>query len=38
MFWTVPLPIVTSFSLYIQQWYISYRSADSLQAESSWSH
>jgi len=25
MFWTVPLSIITSFSLYTQQWYMSYR-------------
>jgi len=30
MFRTVPLSILTSFSLYTQQWYISYRFADSL--------
>jgi len=23
MFWTVPLPIIKSFSLYTQQWYMS---------------
>ena len=32
MFWTVPLSIIRSFSLYTQQWYMSYRFADSLQA------
>ena len=26
-FWTVPLSIISSFSLYTQQWYISYRFA-----------
>jgi len=31
MFRTVPLSIFRSFSLYTQQWYMSYRSADSLQ-------
>ena len=31
MFWTVPLSIIRSFSLYMQQWYMSYRFADSLQ-------
>ena len=36
MFWTVPLSIIRSFSLYIQQWYMSYRFADSLRAESGW--
>ena len=25
MFWTVPLSIIRSFSLYTQQWYMSYR-------------
>ena len=29
MFRTVPLPITKSFSLYTQQWYMSYRFADS---------
>jgi len=24
MFWTVPLPIIRSFSLYTQKWYMSY--------------
>ena len=33
MFRTVPLPfIIRSFSLYTQQWYMSYRFADSLRA------
>jgi hypothetical protein len=32
MFRTVPLSIVRSFSLYTQQWYMSYRFADSLRA------
>jgi len=27
MFWTVPQSIIRSFSLYTQQWYMSYRSA-----------
>ena len=36
MFWTVPLSIIRSFSLYTQQWYMSYRFADSLQAGSGW--
>jgi len=31
MFWTVPLSIIRSFSLYTQQWYMSYRFADSLR-------
>jgi len=30
MFHTVPLSIIRSFSLYTQQWYMSYRFADSL--------
>jgi len=41
MFRTVPLSITRSFSLYTQQWYMSYRFADSLRAGSgqnwSWS-
>jgi len=28
MFQTVPLSIIRSFSLYTQQWYMSYRFAD----------
>ena len=31
MFRTVPLSIISSFSLYTQQWYLSYRFADSCQ-------
>ena len=31
---TVPLFIIRSFSLYTQQWYMSYRFADSLRAGS----
>jgi len=31
MFPTVPLSIIRSFSLYTQQWYMSYRCADSLR-------
>jgi len=34
MFRTVPLSIIKSFSLYTQQWYLSYRFADSLRAGS----
>ena len=34
MFRTVPLPIIRNFSLYTHQWYMSYTSADSLQARS----
>jgi len=37
MFRTVPLYIIRSFSLYTQQWYMSYRFADSLRAASGWS-
>ena len=29
MFRAVPLSIISSFSLYTQQWYMSYRFADS---------
>ena len=36
MFRTVPLSIISSFSLYTQQWYMSYRFADSLRAGSGW--
>jgi len=36
MFRTVPLSIIRSFSLYTQQWYMSYRFADSLRAGSGW--
>jgi len=34
MFPTVPLSIIRSFSLYTQQWCISYRFADSLRVGS----
>ena len=34
MFRTVPLSIISSFSLYTQQWYMSYRFSDSSQAVS----
>ena len=34
MFETVPLSIIRSLSLYTQQWYMSYRFADSLRAGS----
>jgi hypothetical protein len=34
MFRTVPLSIIRSFSLYTQQWYMSYRFADSLRTGS----
>jgi len=33
VFRTVPLSIIRSFSLYTQQWYMLYRFADSLRAE-----
>ena len=36
MFRTVALSIIRSSSLYTQQWYMSYRFADFLQAESGW--
>ena len=32
MFRTVPLSIIRSFSLYTQQWYVSYRFSDILLA------
>ena len=34
MFRTVPLSIIRSLSLYTQQWYMSYRFADSLRTGS----
>jgi len=34
MFRTIPLAIIRSFSLYAQQWYMSYRFADSLRTGS----
>jgi len=36
MFWTVPLSIIRSFSLYTQQWCMSYRFSDSLRTGSGW--
>jgi hypothetical protein len=36
MFRTVPLSIIRSFSLYTQQWYMSYRFVDSFRAGSGW--
>jgi hypothetical protein len=36
MFQTVPLSIIRNFSLYTQQWYMSYRFTDSLRAGSGW--
>jgi hypothetical protein len=38
MFRTVPLSIIRRFLLYTQQWYMSYRFADCLRAESVWVH
>jgi hypothetical protein len=32
MFWTVSLSIIRSYSLYIQQWYMSYGFVDSFRA------
>jgi len=34
MFRAVPMSIIRSFSLYTQQWYMSYRFVDSLRAVS----
>jgi len=34
MFQTVPLSVIRSFPLYTQQWYMSYKFADTLQAGS----
>jgi len=36
MFRTVPLSIIRGFSLYTQQWYMSYTFADSLRKGSGW--
>jgi len=36
MFRTVSVSIIRSFSLYTQQWYMSYRFVESLQAGSGW--
>jgi hypothetical protein len=36
MFWTIPLSIIRSFSLYTQQWYMSYRIVDSFRARAGW--
>jgi hypothetical protein len=36
MFRTVPLSIIRSFPLHTQQWYKSYRFADSFRAGSGW--
>jgi len=36
MFRIVLLFLIRSFSLYTQQWYMSYRFADSLRAGSGW--
>jgi len=34
MFRTLPLSVIRSFSLYTQQWFMSYRFADSLRIRS----
>jgi hypothetical protein len=36
MFRTVSLSIIRNFSLYTQQWYMSYRFVDSFRAGSGW--
>jgi hypothetical protein len=36
MFRTVSLPIIRSYSLYTQQWYMSDRFVDSFRAGSGW--
>jgi len=36
MFRGVPLPIIKNFSLYTQQWYMSYRFAHSMRAGAGW--
>ena len=36
MFRTVPLYVIRSLLLYTQQWYMAYKFADSLRAESGW--
>jgi hypothetical protein len=36
MFQTVPLSIISSYSLYTQQWYMSYRFVDNFPAGSGW--
>jgi len=36
MFRTVPLSIIRNFSMYAQQWHMSYSFADSLRAGSGW--
>jgi hypothetical protein len=36
MFRTVPLSIISSYSLYTQQWYMSYRFVYNIRAESGW--
>jgi len=38
MFWTITLSIIRSFSLYTQQWYMSYRFVNSFRAGSGWNH
>jgi len=36
MFRPIPLSIIRSFSLYTQQWYMSFRSVDSFRTWSGW--
>jgi hypothetical protein len=36
MFRTAPLSIIRIYSLYTQQWYMSYRFVDSFRAGSGW--
>jgi hypothetical protein len=38
LFRTLSLSIIRRFSLYTQQWYMSYSSVDSLRAESGWNY
>jgi len=38
MFRTVPLSVISSFSLYTQQWCMPYRFADSLRGGSGWDY
>ena len=38
MFRTVPLSIIRSFSLYIQQWYMLYKFADSCEQLSAYQY
>jgi len=36
VFRTIPMSIIRNFSLYTQQWYMSYRFVDSFRAGSGW--